>query len=402
MVSTGTTSTNTGTNAASVDTRRDQPRILLSPPDVGPADRQALLRAFDGGWITPLGPEVDGFEAELARYVDAPACVALSSGSAALELALLAVGVRPGDEVVVQSATFAASAFAVVHVGAIPVLIDVDRRSWGLDPSHLARFLDGRARTGRLPAAVMAVDLYGLCPEYASLTDICRTYDLPLVEDAAESLGSRSGGEMAGGLATLGAFSFNGNKIITTSGGGALVGAPESIERARHLATQARRPVPHFEHQEIGFNYRLSNLLAGLGRAQLATIESKIERRIAVFERYREELPGIEWLDAATTERPNRWLPVGLLAPGIDPAGLCEALAERNIEARRAFKPMHRQPVFATAEMIGGAVADDLFARGVCLPSGSSMSDDEQSRVIAAVREFLDATVARERLFATG
>ncbi len=367
-------------------------RILLSPPDVGPAEREALLRAFDGGWIAPLGPEVDAFEAELAAYVGAPACAALSSGSAALELALLAVGVEPGDEVVVQSATFAASAFAPVHLGATPVFIDVDRRSWGIDPELLARLLDERARDGRLPAAVMAVDLYGFCADYPTLAEVCAAHGVPLVEDAAESLGSKVGGDrMAGMLADVGAFSFNGNKIITTSGGGALVGPPDVVERVRHLATQARQPVPHFEHHEVGFNYRLSNLLAGLGRAQLAGLEPKIERRATIFDRYRAELSTIEWLTAETTERPNRWLSVGLLPPGIDPAEVCGELSAVGVEARQAFKPMHRQRVFEANQMVGGAVADELFARGICLPSGSAMTDDEQTRVIAAVASALAA-----------
>jgi dTDP-4-amino-4,6-dideoxygalactose transaminase len=372
------------------DSSDSQRRILLSPPDVGTEERAALLRAFDGGWIAPLGPEVDGFEAELAEYVGAPACAALSSGSAALELALKSVGVGPGDEVVVQSATFAASAFSVVHLGASPVLCDVEAATWGLDPELLDDFLAERAGVDRLPAAVMAVDLYGTCPRYTELTEVCRRYRVALVEDAAESLGSRSGGRMAGTLADVGAFSFNGNKIITTSGGGALVGPTDVVDRARYLSTQARQPAPHFEHTEVGHNYRMSNLLAALGRAQLAGLEPRISRRAELVARYRAELPAIEWLPDGVTERPNSWLTVGLLPAGLDPAGVCRAASDEGFEARRVFKPMHAQPVFADHEQVGGAVADDLFARGVCLPTGSDLTDDEQTRVIAGMNRFLD------------
>ena len=370
-------------------------RILLSPPDVGEAEKEALLRAFDGGWIAPLGPEVDAFERELAAYVGAPACAALSSGSAALELGLLAVGVEPGDEVVVQSATFAASAFAVAHVGATPVFCDVDEATWGLDPEPLERFLDDRAAIGRLPAAIMPVDLYGMCADYDRLRTVAGRYDVPIVEDAAEGLGSRSGGVSAGSLGDVAAFSFNGNKIITTSGGGALTGSQEVVERVRHLATQARQPVPHFEHEEIGFNYRLSNLLAAVGRAQLAGLDPKIERRRTIFERYRDELPSIRWLTSTTTGAANHWLSVGLVAEGVDPAGLCRRLGEAGIEARRAFKPMHRQPVFADAEVIGSCpVAEMLFDRGVCLPSGSTLTDDDQRYVIEHVHAALGESTA--------
>ena len=374
-------------------------RILLSPPDVGEREKLALLQAFDGGWIAPLGPEVDAFEAELATYVDRPACAALSSGSAALELGLLAVGVQPGDDVVVQSATFAASAFAAVHVGARPVFCDVDDTTWGLDVEQVSRFLADRAAADRLPAAIMPVDLYGMCGDYAGLRAVVAEYDIPIVEDAAEGLGSIGGGAKAGSLGDVAAFSFNGNKIITTSGGGALAGPVELVERVRHLATQAREPVAYFEHAEVGFNYRLSNLLAALGRAQLAGLDAKIERRRQIFERYQTELPQIEWLMSSTTAKANHWLSVGLVPDGLDPATLCTELGQTGIEARQAFKPMHRQPVFEQAERIGGCeVADRLFDRGICLPSGSTLTDDEQTYVIdrvAAAIEPAHATAVR-------
>jgi dTDP-4-amino-4,6-dideoxygalactose transaminase len=368
---------------------QQQRKILLSPPDVGPAEEEALLRAFHGGWIAPLGPEVDAFEAELAAYAGAPGCAALSSGSAALELALRIAGVERGDEVVVQTATFAASAFAAVNIGAVPVFCDIEPTTWGLDPQRLADLLEARAARDDRPAAVMAVDLYGLCPRYGELREICQRYEIPLIEDAAESLGSRSGGAMAGSLADVGAFSFNGNKIITTSGGGALVGPVELVERARFLSTQARVPVPHFEHAEVGHNYRLSNLLAAVGRAQLAGLEPKIEARAAIAERYRRGLPELEWLTSAVTERPNCWLSVGLLPEPHDPVEVCRRLVASGVEARQVFKPMHAQPVFAGSPAVGGEVADRLFARGICLPSGSGLTEADQAYVIDELADVL-------------
>ena len=228
----------------------------------------------------------------------------------------------------------------------------------------------------------MPVDLYGLCPDYAELRQVCDRFEIPVVEDAAEALGSISGGRHAATFGDIGVLSFNGNKIITTSGGGALVGPEAMIERARHLATQAREPVLHYEHTEVGFNYRMSNLLAALGRAQLSRLERGIARRAEIGAAYRDAFSTIEWLDSRTTERPNRWLTVGLLPVEMEPAAVCEYLAAQGIEARPLWKPMHDQPVFARSERIGGEVADEMFARGICLPSGSSMTDDDLQRVI--------------------
>ena len=368
----------------------DQP-VLLSAPDVDASDREALLRAFDGGWIAPVGPELDQFEIELAAYVGAPACVGLASGTAALHLGLLEAGVRPGDEVVVQTLTFAASAFAVVHAGATPVFCDVEPGTWGLDPELLESFLAQRAAVDRLPAAVMSVDLYGSCADYARLSPVCARYGVPLVEDAAEALGSRSAGRMAGSFGATAALSFNGNKIITTSGGGALLGSVEAVERARYLATQARTPVLHYEHEAIGWNYRLSNLLAALGRSQLARLETKITRRTTIFDGYRldPDLAALGWCPFAATERPNHWLSVALLPVGLEPAEVCDQLRAEQIEGRPAWKPMHLQPVFAHCETIGGAVADEIFDRGLCLPSGSGLSLADEDRVHTALAKVL-------------
>lgn len=359
--------------------------IYLSAPDMSGHERAALLRAFDEGWIAPVGPELDAFEQELAQYVGAEACVALSSGTAALHLGLLAVGVKPGDRVIVQSSTFAASAFAVAHAGATPVFCDVDRRTWNIDPRRLERWLETQ-RADSLPTAIVPVDLYGLCPDYVELARVAERFEIPIVEDAAEALGSMCGEIHASSFGTVGAISFNGNKIITTSGGGALVGSRDAMERVRYLATQARQPTLHYEHIDIGYNYRMSNLLAALGRAQLSRLEDGIARRTQIRDRYMMAFPDWGWLTSATTDRPNNWLAVAQLPTALDPTEICHLLAESHIEARPLWKPMHSQPIFADAETIGGEIGDEMYRRGICLPTGSGMSPADQNRVIAALR----------------
>ncbi|MEM7093791.1 MAG: aminotransferase class I/II-fold pyridoxal phosphate-dependent enzyme [Actinomycetota bacterium] len=367
----------------------EQPPILLSAPDVGQAERDALLAAFDSGWIAPAGPDLDRFEEELVSYTEAPAAVALSSGTAALHLALLLAGVGPGDEVVVQSATFAASAFAVAHLGASPVFCDSESATWCLDPEPLADFLERRSRIDRLPAAVMPVDLYGSAADYAQIAEVCERFGVAIVRDAAEALGSIGDAGHVGAEPCLTALSFNGNKIITASSGGALLGTQDQVDRARYLSTQARQPVLHYEHIDVGFNYRLSNLLAALGRAQLAQIERRIERRAQIAEHYAAAFPEFGWCPYGCTGRPNHWLSVALLPSG-DPLAICDVLHTIGVQARPAWKPMHRQPVFAQAEYVEGTgVADDLFARGICLPSGSGLTDRDVERVVAAVRTVL-------------
>jgi len=363
------------------------PRIYLSAPDVGYAEREAVLRAFDSGWIAPAGEELDCFEAELAAYVDAPAAVALASGTGALRLALELYGIGPGDEVVVASATFAASAFAVAHAGATLVFCDSDTSTWCLDPEVLEEFLRARAATGPLPAAVMPVSLYGSAPNYAELARVSGEYDVPIIEDSAEALGSVSDHGPVGSLPHPAIFSFNGNKIITSSSGGAFIGTPEQCDHVRYLSAQARQPALHYEHTDIGFNFRMSNLLAALGRAQLTRLPQMMERLAATNARYRAEFPGFDWCPYAHTPQPNHWLNVALLPAELDPVAICEHLAAQNIECRPAWKPMHQQPVFAGAEMIGGEVADDLYQRGLCLPSGSSMTDDQLDRVVATLKQ---------------
>ena len=365
------------------------PRLFLSPPDVGPRERELLLDAFDSNWIAPLGPHVDAFEREFAEFVGTADAAALSSGTAALHLALLLLGVGAGDDVLVPSLTFAATANAVTYVGARPVFLDSERETWNVDPALVAEELDTRARTGRAqPAAIIVVDLYGQCASWDPILDVCGRHSVPVIEDAAEALGATYRGRAAGSFGALNVFSFNGNKIITTSGGGMLAGDdPSLVARARHLSTQARDPAPHYEHSDIGFNYRMSNLLAALGRAQLEGLPAKVDRRRAINAQYRAafaEAPGIGFLPNAPDGEPTNWLTVITLD---DPTPVREHLESLDIEARPAWKPMHLQPVFADCEMRGGAVAEEIFRRGLCLPSGSSMTDADVARVVAAVVE---------------
>ncbi len=364
-------------------------RIFLSPPDVGPDERAALLAAFDGGWIAPVGPDLDAFEAEVARLAGVGHAAALSSGTAALHLALLLAGVGAGDEVVVPSLTFVATANAVGYLGARPVFVDSDPDTWQIDPALVAGFLDGRAAAGRLPAAVVTVDLYGQCADADPIAEACARHGVALIEDAAEALGASYRGRPAGSLAPVGIFSFNGNKVITTSGGGMLVSDDgDLVARARHLATQARDDAPHYEHTQPGFNYRLSNLLAALGRSQLRSLPRRIDRRRAIRARYVEALggrPGVTFMPDADYGRPINWLTVAQIDPataGVDREQLRLALEARDIEARPAWKPLHLQPLFADHERVGGAVVERIFDRGLCLPSGSSLSESDQDRVI--------------------
>jgi dTDP-4-amino-4,6-dideoxygalactose transaminase len=368
-------------------------RIYLSPPEVGGEERRMLLEAFDSNWIAPLGPDVDAFESEFARAIGVGHAVALSSGTAALHLALLLVGVGPEDQVLVPSFTFVATANAVRYLGAEPVLVDCSPSTWNIDPELVAAELEIRAREGRLPRAVVTVDLYGQAADYDALVPLCEHYEIPLIEDAAEALGSTYRRKAAGSFGTAGVFSFNGNKIITTSGGGMLVAASaELAERARYLATQARDPAPHYEHSTLGFNYRLSNLLAALGRAQLRGLESRITRRRRINRSYRtalNDLPGLEFMPVADYGEPNYWLTCITVDPdqfGVDREVIRLALEEVNIESRPTWKPLHLQPLFAATPVVGGSVSAGIFERGLCLPSGSALSDEDLERIVDVVR----------------
>ncbi len=350
----------------------------------GDAEVKAVREAIGSGWMAPAGPALRRFEADLAERISASAALAVTSGTAALHLGLLGVGVTPGDEVVVQTTTFAASAFAVQLARATPVFGDVDRATGMLDPDALSEFLALRARQNRLPAAVMPVDLYGWCADYQRIREVCQVYEIPIVQDSAEALGAVSQGTPGGRHGDVAAFSFNGNKIITTSGGGALVGTPAQVKRAAKLASQAKEPTVHFEHWEMGYNYRLSNLLAAVGSAQLATLDQRIEQKRRVRDAYHSLLPDLQWFPDGVTERPNYWLNVALLPSGVDPSSVAVHLQDAGIEARPSWMPMHRQPVFSETPCYGGSVADEFFARGICLPSGGGL-DNETVSAIAEV-----------------
>ncbi|MDE0804819.1 MAG: aminotransferase class V-fold PLP-dependent enzyme [Acidimicrobiales bacterium] len=363
-------------------------RILLSPPHVTERDRQALIDAFDSGWVAPAGPEIDAFERELAEFCDVEAVVALSSGTAALQLALQLAGVERGDHVLCQSFTFIATANAALAAGAVPVFIDSESATWNLDPELVAEELAFRARNGDRVGAVVAVDLYGRCADYDRLATVCDDFSVPLVEDAAESLGSRGHDRPAGGYGQFGVLSFNGNKIITTSGGGALLCHDHaSADRARYLATQARQTAPHYEHTESGYNFRLSNLLAGMGRSQLAQLPDRVDRRRQIRHRYAEGLADLERVSVFRPQDPsdNAWLTCIELTD-IDREKVRLELDQSEIESRPLWKPMHLQPVFSdNANRVNGT-SEALFGRGLCLPSGSVMSDDDVERVIDALR----------------
>ncbi|MFF2483234.1 aminotransferase class I/II-fold pyridoxal phosphate-dependent enzyme [Paenibacillus sp. NPDC058071] len=375
-------------------------RILLSPPHIGPLEQGYVEEAFRTNWIAPLGPHVDRFEQELAERVGARGAVALSSGTAAIHLALRLLNVGPGDRVFVSSLTFVASVNPIRYEGAEPVFIDSDRETWNMSPQALARALEDGKRIGRLPKAVIVVHLYGQSADMDAILGLCDEYGIPVIEDAAESLGSTYRDRASGTLGQFGIYSFNGNKIITTSGGGMLVSDDlDALAKARHYATQAREAALHYEHTEIGYNYRLSNILAGVGRGQLALLGERVAARRAVFERYERAFSsceGVRLMPEADYGRTNRWLTALTLDPeetGVRPAEVIGMLAEANIESRPVWKPMHLQPVFRNYAYYPHSeqesVGDRLFEQGLCLPSGSSLTEDEQNRVIDAVKESL-------------
>ena len=372
-------------------------RILLSPPNVGEAEREAVIRAVDSGWIAPLGPEVDALEAEFCDFlgIEAGSAAALSSGTAALELAYRIKGVGRGDSILIPSFTFVATANAAAYIGAEPVFIDADEHTWNIDIERAIETIDELLAAGKPPKAVVAVEMYGTCSDWQELRNHCLAHDIALIEDSAEALGSSFNGQPAGTLGDIGVFSFNGNKIITCGGGGILISTPEVAERARWLSTQAREPVGYYEHKELGFNYRLSNVSAAIARAQLARLGDFTTRRAQIRSRYLAGLEshGIEFNPVQAGSAPNCWLTVMMTPDLTEPDALIAALDAEGIESRRAWKPMHTQPLYADAQSVGGKVAESIFDRGVCLPSGSAMTDEQVDRVIHAVDEFLKVTL---------
>ncbi len=368
-------------------------QIFLSSPHMGEHELAFVQEAFLTNWIAPVGPHVDAFEQEFCESVGCDYAGAFSSGTAALHLALQLAGVEAGDEVFCSTLTFVATANPIAYLGAKPVFIDSDRTSWNMDPQLLVDALDQRAKQGKLPKAVVLVHLYGQSADIDPILQACNRYEVPLIEDAAEALGATYKDRTPGTFGLMGIYSFNGNKIITTSGGGMLVSDDSAlISKAKFLSTQARDPAPHYQHSEIGYNYRLSNVLAGIGRGQLRVLTDRVNARRRNFEMYQAalgDLPGIEFMPEADYGRSTRWLSCLTINPekfGCDRETVRLALAEQQIESRPVWKPLHSQPIFANCEVIGGQVAENLFENGLCLPSGSNLTELDVNRVIDAIR----------------
>ena len=368
-------------------------RIYLSVPHMGPTEEHYVHEAFAANWMTTAGANLDAFEKAYSERLGQP-CVALASGTAGIHLGLRLLGVGPGDEVMVSDLTFVASVNPIRYLGAEPVLIDSDRTSWNMDPGLLSRALDDRATRGRLPRAVVVVNLYGQSADMDPILAACRRHGVPVLEDAAEAVGTLYKGQPAGTLGDVNVFSFNGNKIITTTSGGMLASPNRDwVEKARFWSQQARDPRVEYHHTQMGYNYRMSNVLAGIGRGQLEVLDERVRQRRAVFERYREafaDLPGLEPMPEASFGLHTRWLSSFLVDEerfGASRDDVIRALAAENIEGRPVWKPMHLQPLYEQCERYGGDVGADLYQRGLCLPSSSSLGPEEQRAVIGIVEQ---------------
>jgi pyridoxal phosphate-dependent aminotransferase EpsN len=376
-------------------------RIYLSPPHMSGNELKYIEEAFKTNWIAPLGPNVDAFEKELAKYVGIEGSVAVSSGTAAIHLALRLLEIKTGDRVFCSTLTFIASASPILYQGAEPVFIDSEPDTWNMSPIALERALEDAKREGKLPKAVIVVNLYGQSAKMDEILSLCNKYNIPVIEDAAESLGSTYKGKKSGTLGKFGIYSFNGNKIITTSMGGMLVSHDmEALKKARFLATQARDPALHYQHSQLGYNYRMSNILAGIGRAQLEVIEQRIKARRAIFQRYFEELgqiDGVCFMPELEDTVSNRWLTALTIDQeklNVNPVDIIKYLDKENIEARRVWKPLHLQPLFEGIKYYphheNYSVSEALFENGICLPSGSNMTPDQQDRVIWAFKKVIN------------
>ena len=371
-------------------------RIWLSLARMGGHEQAFVQEAFDTNWVVPLGPNVDGFEKDLEAYLgEDRKVVALSSGTAALHLGLIMLGVEAGDEVICQSFTFAATANPITYLGATPVFVDSEANSWNIDPALLEEAIrDRKAKTGKYPKAIIPVHLYGMPAQMEAIMQVAARYAIPVLEDAAEALGSELNGQKCGTFGHFGVLSFNGNKMITTSGGGALIcRTEEKAAKAKFYATQARDHAPHYEHSEIGYNYRMSNVCAGIGRGQMLVLDEFVTRRQAIHQHYQqalESLPGLTVMDQPSEVfGSNFWLTCLQVDPeqaGFDREELRLALDEANIESRPLWKPMHLQPVFADVPYYGNGVASQLFDQGLCLPSGAVLTDADVNRVVEVIR----------------
>jgi len=380
--------------------KKGNDRIYLSPPHMTGREMDYIRDVFESNWIAPLGPHVDAFEHEAASYIGVSSALALSSGTAAIHLGLKLLGVDTGDTVFCSSLTFSASVNPVIYVGATPVFIDSDPETWNMCPKALELAFEDARKTDKLPKAVIVVDLYGQSADYDSILEICESYSVPILEDAAEALGATYKGRKCGSLGKLNVFSFNGNKIIATSGGGMLLSDDEEmLAKARFWATQARDPAPHYQHSEIGYNYRLSNILAAVGRPQLEEIEVRVQKRREIFHRYKRSLgdiPGVNFMPEAPYGRANCWLTVMTIDPeinGLKPMDIISVLEKHNIESRPVWKPMHLQPIFEkypffTAEK-DKPFGEIAFEIGLCLPSGASLTEKDQQLIMQIIKDTL-------------
>lgn len=375
-------------------------RIFLSSPHLNGTEMKYIREAFETNWIAPLGPNVDSFEKEMASYAGVNGAAAVSSGTAAIHLALTLLDVQQGDTVFCSSLTFVASANPILYQGAEPVFIDSERDTWNMSPAALEEAFKEAASAKKLPKAVIIVNLYGQSARMDELQSICQKYEVPIIEDAAESLGARYKGKASGSFGEFGIYSFNGNKIITTSGGGMLISNnQEALDKSRFLAAQAKDPAPHYQHSELGFNYRMSNILAGLGRSQLEVLEERVQSRRAIFAAYKQELaglPGVSFMPELENTFSTRWLTALTIdeeKTGVSISCLLAALDAENIEARPVWKPLHLQPLFEKYKYYphnkNESISEELFQTGICLPSGSNMTCDDQRRVINCMKQTL-------------
>jgi dTDP-4-amino-4,6-dideoxygalactose transaminase len=373
-------------------------KIWLSSPHMGGKEQEFVKEAFDTNWVAPLGPNVDGFEKDLEQFTGAKHAAALSSGTSAIHLGLIMLGVKAGDYVLCQSFTFSASANPIAYQGAIPVFIDSEKDTWNMSPEYLEQAIIELIAKGQKPKAMIPVHLYGVPAKMEEIMAIAVKYDIPVIEDAAEALGSTLNGKACGTFGYLGVLSFNGNKIITTSGGGALISDDEGlIKQSRFLATQARDSAPHYQHSHIGYNYRMSNILAGIGRGQMLVLKDRVAQRRKNFEFYKVALngyAGISFLEELPGAFANRWLTCILVDPtltgGITREEIRIALEKENIECRPLWKPMHLQPVFADAPFYGDGTSENLFENGLCLPSGSNLSEEDLKFIVSKIKFVLN------------
>jgi len=369
-------------------------KIWLSSPHMGGSEQKYVNEAFETNWIAPLGPHVNGFEDDLVSFTGTKHAAALSSGTSAIHLALIMLGVGPGDEVICQSLTFSATANPIAYVGATPVFVDSEKETWNMCPQLLREAIVDRIAKGKTPKAIIPVHLYGMPAQMDNIIAIANEFQIPIIEDAAEALGSTINGKAMGTFGLMGVLSFNGNKIITTSGGGALISEQEDyITKARFLATQARDDAPHYEHSQIGYNYRMSNVCAAIGRGQMEVLQDRVDKRRSNFEFYKKELSdvkGISLLEEPNGYYSNRWLTTISIDPalsnGVNRESVYTLLHSENIECRPVWKPMHLQPVFANSPHYGNGTSEHIFAHGMCLPSGSNLTDDDLNRIISALK----------------